>query len=66
MEAYGALGFTVESDDELREALEASLASGRVCVIDAILAHSQPTTSADQSCHPNHPPSDWATYNSKP
>jgi acetolactate synthase I/II/III large subunit len=34
-EAYGALGFTVESDDELREALEASLASGRVCVIDA-------------------------------
>jgi acetolactate synthase I/II/III large subunit len=33
--AYGGLGFTVESDEELREALGEALASGRVCVIDA-------------------------------
>jgi acetolactate synthase-1/2/3 large subunit len=34
-QAYGALGFTAESGDELREALEQALASGRTCVIDA-------------------------------
>jgi acetolactate synthase I/II/III large subunit len=34
-QAYGALGYTVDSDEELRDALEESLASGRVCVIDA-------------------------------
>jgi len=34
-QAYGALGFTAETDDELRDALEQSLASGRTCVIDA-------------------------------
>src|SRR5581483_5902067 len=34
-QAYGGLGFTVESDDELRDALREALASGRVCVIDA-------------------------------
>ena len=34
-QAYGALGFTAESDDELREALEQALSSGRTCVIDA-------------------------------
>jgi acetolactate synthase-1/2/3 large subunit len=34
-QAYGARGFTVESDDELRDALEESLSGGGVCVIDA-------------------------------
>jgi acetolactate synthase-1/2/3 large subunit len=34
-QAYGGLGFTVETDDELRGALSEALASGRVCVIDA-------------------------------
>jgi len=33
--AYGGVGFTVESDDELREALREALASGRTCVVDA-------------------------------
>jgi acetolactate synthase-1/2/3 large subunit len=32
--AYGALGFTVESEDELEEALAEALASGRTCVVD--------------------------------
>jgi acetolactate synthase-1/2/3 large subunit len=34
-QAYGGVGFTVETEEELREALEQSLASGRTCVIDA-------------------------------
>jgi acetolactate synthase I/II/III large subunit len=34
-QAYGALGFTAETADELREALEEALISGRTCVIDA-------------------------------
>ncbi len=34
-QAYGALGFTAETPDELREALEEALASGRTCVVDA-------------------------------
>jgi acetolactate synthase-1/2/3 large subunit len=34
-QAYGAVGFTAETEDELRAALEASLASGRTCVVDA-------------------------------
>jgi acetolactate synthase-1/2/3 large subunit len=34
-EAYGALGFTVEDEDELGPALEQALASGRTCVVDA-------------------------------
>jgi len=34
-QAYGGVGFTVENEEELRDALEQSLASGRVCVIDA-------------------------------
>jgi acetolactate synthase-1/2/3 large subunit len=34
-QAYGGLGFTVETDEELREALQEALSSGRVCVIDA-------------------------------
>ncbi|WP_221623285.1 site-specific integrase, partial [Micromonospora globispora] len=38
----------------------------RVCIIDGILPHSPPTRSADRSYHPNHPPSGWATYSSKP
>jgi acetolactate synthase-1/2/3 large subunit len=33
--AYGGAGYTVENEDELRAALEESLASGRMCVIDA-------------------------------
>jgi len=33
--AYGALGFTVESEDELEEALAEALASGRTAVVDA-------------------------------
>jgi acetolactate synthase I/II/III large subunit len=33
--AYGALGFTVENEEELDEALAAALASGRTCVVDA-------------------------------
>ena len=33
-EAYGARGFTVESDDELRPALEEALACGRTAVVD--------------------------------
>jgi acetolactate synthase I/II/III large subunit len=33
--AYGALGFTVESEQELDEALAEALASGRTCVVDA-------------------------------
>jgi integrase/recombinase XerD len=32
----------------------------RVCVIDAILPHYRPTTSADRWCRPSHPPSGWA------
>src|SRR6185437_2091109 len=34
-QAYGGLGFTAETEDELREALQAALGSGRVCVVDA-------------------------------
>ena len=34
-QAYGGLGFTAENEDELRDALEQALASGRVCVVDA-------------------------------
>jgi acetolactate synthase-1/2/3 large subunit len=34
-QAYGALGFVAETDDELREALGEALASGRTCVVDA-------------------------------
>src|SRR4051794_37783948 len=34
-QAYGALGFTAENDDELRDALAQALASGRTAVIDA-------------------------------
>jgi acetolactate synthase-1/2/3 large subunit len=34
-QAYGALGFAAETDEELRDALEQSLASGRTCVVDA-------------------------------
>jgi acetolactate synthase I/II/III large subunit len=33
--AYGALGFTVESEQELDDALGEALASGRTCVVDA-------------------------------
>jgi acetolactate synthase-1/2/3 large subunit len=33
--AYGALGFTAESEEELEEALVAAIASGRTCVVDA-------------------------------
>jgi acetolactate synthase-1/2/3 large subunit len=33
--AYGALGFTAETEEELREALGTAFRSGRVCVIDA-------------------------------
>jgi len=33
--AYGALGFTVESEDELEDALAQALASGRTAVVDA-------------------------------
>jgi acetolactate synthase-1/2/3 large subunit len=33
--AYGALGFTVENDEELEAALQEALASGRTCVVDA-------------------------------
>jgi acetolactate synthase-1/2/3 large subunit len=34
-EAYGAVGFTVEDEDELGPALEQALASGRTAVVDA-------------------------------
>jgi acetolactate synthase I/II/III large subunit len=34
-EAYGALGFTVESEEELEGTLEEALASGRTAVVDA-------------------------------
>jgi acetolactate synthase I/II/III large subunit len=34
-EAYGAVGFTVEDEDELAPALEQALASGRSAVVDA-------------------------------
>ena len=33
--AYGALGFTAETEDELEEALTTALASGHTCVVDA-------------------------------
>ncbi|HJX46821.1 MAG TPA: biosynthetic-type acetolactate synthase large subunit [Gaiellaceae bacterium] len=33
--AYGALGFTVETGEELEEALVEAIASGRTCVVDA-------------------------------
>jgi acetolactate synthase-1/2/3 large subunit len=33
--AYGALGFTAETEDELEEALTSALASGHTCVVDA-------------------------------
>jgi acetolactate synthase-1/2/3 large subunit len=33
--AYGALGFTVENEEELDAALREALASGRTCVVDA-------------------------------
>jgi acetolactate synthase-1/2/3 large subunit len=33
--AYGGAGYTVENEDDLRNALEEALASGRVAVIDA-------------------------------
>ena len=34
-EAYGAVGFTVESEDELEETLEEALSCGRTAVVDA-------------------------------
>ena len=34
-EAYGALGFTVESEDELQGTLQEAIASGRTAVVDA-------------------------------
>jgi acetolactate synthase-1/2/3 large subunit len=34
-QAYGALGFTAETEGELHEALSAALESGRTCVVDA-------------------------------
>jgi acetolactate synthase-1/2/3 large subunit len=34
-EAYGAVGFTVESEDELETALEEALSCGRTAVVDA-------------------------------
>jgi acetolactate synthase-1/2/3 large subunit len=34
-EAYGAAGFTVEGEDELRPALEEAIACGRTAVVDA-------------------------------
>ena len=34
-EAYGAVGFTVENEDELGQALEEALACGRTAVVDA-------------------------------
>jgi len=33
--AYGALGFTVENEEDLDTALREALASGRTCVVDA-------------------------------
>src|SRR5438034_1394948 len=39
--AYGALGFTVESEDELEDALAAALASGRTAVVDARVDQSE-------------------------
>jgi acetolactate synthase-1/2/3 large subunit len=33
--AYGALGFTVETEEELEDALVEAIASGRTCVVDA-------------------------------
>jgi acetolactate synthase-1/2/3 large subunit len=33
--AYGALGFTAETEEELEEALTTALASGHTCVVDA-------------------------------
>jgi acetolactate synthase I/II/III large subunit len=33
--AYGGLGFTAENEEELEAALQAALASGRTCVVDA-------------------------------
>ena len=33
--AYGGLGFTAENEDEFESALQAALASGQTCVIDA-------------------------------
>jgi acetolactate synthase, large subunit, biosynthetic type len=33
--AYGALGFTAETEEELEEALVEAIASGRTCVVDA-------------------------------
>jgi len=34
-EAYGAAGFTVESEDELEDTLEEALSCGRTAVVDA-------------------------------
>jgi acetolactate synthase-1/2/3 large subunit len=34
-EAYGAAGFTVESEDDLEEALDRALSCGRTAVVDA-------------------------------
>ena len=34
-EAYGALGFTAESESEVADALEEAFASGRTAVVDA-------------------------------
>jgi len=34
-EAYGAVGYTVASEEELEPALEEALASGRAAVVDA-------------------------------
>jgi acetolactate synthase-1/2/3 large subunit len=34
-EAYGGVGFTVESEDELRPALEEAIQCGRTAVVDA-------------------------------
>jgi acetolactate synthase-1/2/3 large subunit len=33
--AYGGLGYTVENEEDLHEALTEALASGRTCVVDA-------------------------------
>ena len=40
-QAYGALGLTVESEDELGPALEEALASGRTAVVDCRVAQSE-------------------------
>ena len=47
-EAYGAVSFTVEDDDELSSALEEALACGRTAVVDA-------RVDADEHCFPMIP-----------